>query len=939
MKDTSKPSDGELLAVFAGTGDEAAFAELIGRHGAMVQGVCLRVLGNFHEAQDVTQAVFVTLARKAASLRKDPSVGGWLHHVAICLARNVRAANYSRQRREEQAMQEVEVSAEPCVVDTHALRAELDDAIGRLPERYRLPLVLFHLEERSLEQTAQALALNIKTASTRLVRGREMLRKKLIRRGVTVGAIGALIPLLSTEAGAAVLPATFVSATVQAASLAATGKLATGIGTGVVSAKVAALTKGAIQMLFIAQLKTAALITAACVVVAGGGVIVAKEVLTPAATPATAQAEPKGSQPATATNGAATIAWGAVTNELQAGLVPLGGITGWKGFLCPNHPPGERVQPISSAIAARNRHCVECVALKPWSATFIEGEPMRMELHFRNLAKEVVNLYDARYGGCWRFAFTPVGGGTSWQAGWAIKDIRRAESFAQSTIQLAAGQQNAVELDLGPGWMFSDPQGRQPAIRSLPVGKYTMTATYAHPDHAQRKICTYWHGTVTTGTVQIEIKADDAEARFLEAAKYAGFAAVAEVKALPQAEQAGDAAKLSQLGIEWKELLYAPDATRQALSVVNALTFPNTAAAELKIGDRILVAGDKVTRYVLPGGGTLTFEGQSPEVLPNNGGALLDGAQWLLWTQSRQDALQAALAPGWRKGACPWCHRGADSDYPVCACRNGCEGKGCTQRQKQRGGCIVTAKGGGFCERKVGPATRDVTFRLWAYDPKAERDLTPRNECRIKDDASVLLLWIEVQNEKGSTPEFQTPGGGARFDCCKTLFYLVEGPGLSAPTPSFHGDGGALARMMGPAALQKGSATGRADLIAGTLFTTPGTYTVRAVAGRLVSNPVKVEVRVGAFKSLQGESMRIELTNEEAHQLAVRLANEKFAKKAFIDPMTGNKLPTMSIDLPPGEKTNNRWLFLRSAPAGIFAKVSFDLDGSNPVVEVDYARE
>jgi hypothetical protein len=312
----------------------------------------------------------------------------------------------------------------------------------------------------------------------------------------------------------------------------------------------------------------------------------------------------------------------------------------------------------------------------------------------------------------------------------------------------------------------------------------------------------------------------------------------------------------------------------------------------------------------------------------------VNGAKWIAWSQSRQDALQAVLTPGWRKGACPWCHGGADSDYPVCACRNGCEGKGCTQRQKQRGGCI-----GDKCKRTVGPATRDVTFRLWAYDPKAERDLTPRNECRIKDDASFLPLWIEVQNEKGETPEFQTPGGGARFDCCKTLFYLVEGPGLPGPTPSFHGDGGALARMMGPAALQKGSATGRADLIAGTLFATPGTYTVRAVAGRLVSNPVKVEVRVGAFKSLQGESMRKELTNEEAHQLAVRLANEKFAKKAFIDPMTGNKMPAMSIDLPPGEKTNNRWLFLRSAPAGIFAKVSFDLDGSNPVVEVDYARE
>jgi hypothetical protein len=245
---------------------------------------------------------------------------------------------------------------------------------------------------------------------------------------------------------------------------------------------------------------------------------------------------------------------------------------------------------------------------------------------------------------------------------------------------------------------------------------------------------------------------------------------------------------------------------------------------KLQPGDRILVTVDQQQVMIL----ALSKRLDKSSV---------NGAKWIAWSQSRQDALQAVLTPGWRKGACPWCHGGADSDYPVCACRNGCEGKGCTQRQKQRGGCI-----GDKCKRTVGPATRDVTFRLWAYDPKAERDLTPRNECRIKDDASFLPLWIEVQNEKGETPEFQTPGGGARFDCCKTLFYLVEGPGLPGPTPSFHGDGGALARMMGPAALQKGSATGRADLIAGTLFATPGTYTVRAVAGRLVSNPVKVEV-------------------------------------------------------------------------------------------------
>jgi len=69
-------SDGELLTAFAGAGDQSAFAALVKRHGPMVHGVCSRVLGDHHEAQDVAQAVFLTLARKAASLRMDASVGG-----------------------------------------------------------------------------------------------------------------------------------------------------------------------------------------------------------------------------------------------------------------------------------------------------------------------------------------------------------------------------------------------------------------------------------------------------------------------------------------------------------------------------------------------------------------------------------------------------------------------------------------------------------------------------------------------------------------------------------------------------------------------------------------------------------------------------------------------------------------------------------------------
>jgi len=274
MKDLDSNTDGQLLAAFANDGDQTTFATLVGRHGAMVHGVCSRVLSDRDEARDVAQAVFLTLASQAASLRKDASVGGWLHVVASRLALNARRDRICRLRHEEAAMKERE-EAEASPVDTERFREGLDAAISALPEKYRQPLVLFHLEENSLQQTAARLGLNPSTTGNRLARGREMLRKKLIRRGVTVGSVGALIPLLSAEAGAAVLPVTFVSATVQAASLAAAGKLAAGVGTGVVSAKVASLTKGAIQMIFWSHVKTAALVTAACVVVVGGGALVA----------------------------------------------------------------------------------------------------------------------------------------------------------------------------------------------------------------------------------------------------------------------------------------------------------------------------------------------------------------------------------------------------------------------------------------------------------------------------------------------------------------------------------------------------------------------------------------------------------------------------------------------------------------------------------------
>jgi len=264
MTPSQQRTDGELLTAFAADGSQAAFTELVHRHGAMVHGLCWRVLGDPHEAEDVTQAVFLTLARKAATLRKDPSVAGWLHHVAVCLARNARLSRRGRQQRVEEAMQTLPTSEESAV-DRLAFRAELDAAIDQLPERYRRPLVLFHLEGQTLQQTAAQLGLNPATTGTRLSRARELLRKKLVRRGVTVGSVGALTVLLSAESGAAVLPPTFVASTVGAA----TG--------GAVSTTVAALTKGALDMLFWNSVKTVAAVTVASTAIVGTGVVVAQK--------------------------------------------------------------------------------------------------------------------------------------------------------------------------------------------------------------------------------------------------------------------------------------------------------------------------------------------------------------------------------------------------------------------------------------------------------------------------------------------------------------------------------------------------------------------------------------------------------------------------------------------------------------------------------------
>jgi RNA polymerase sigma factor (sigma-70 family) len=243
--------DRELLERFVRQRDEAAFAALVRRHGAMVLGVCRRVLPHVHDAEDACQATFLVLARKSASIRKKDSLGCWLHGVAYRVASALKRDIARRRSREQPA-----VGDPPVVLPDLAwreVRAVLDEELGRLPERFRAPLLLCYLEGKTRDEAAQELGWSLGTLRGRLERGRDLLRARLTRRGL--GLSGALLAALLTEQAASAAPAaTLVVSTVQAALSIAAGQVP---GTGVVSARVAGLVNEMMRALTMTKVRTA----------------------------------------------------------------------------------------------------------------------------------------------------------------------------------------------------------------------------------------------------------------------------------------------------------------------------------------------------------------------------------------------------------------------------------------------------------------------------------------------------------------------------------------------------------------------------------------------------------------------------------------------------------------------------------------------------------
>jgi len=181
-------SDHQLLDRFLQSRDEAAFEVLVWRHGPMVHAVCQRMLHHAQDAEDALQATFLTLVRKASSIHKRQALGSWLHKVAFRIALRVRT-QAARRSPSETGVEELAIAPPTGDSEWAELRPILDEAIQRLPEKYRAPVVLCYLQGQTNQEAARLLDCPLGTVCTRLNRARERLRRYLTRRNVTLSAV------------------------------------------------------------------------------------------------------------------------------------------------------------------------------------------------------------------------------------------------------------------------------------------------------------------------------------------------------------------------------------------------------------------------------------------------------------------------------------------------------------------------------------------------------------------------------------------------------------------------------------------------------------------------------------------------------------------------------------------------------------------------------
>ena len=256
--------DARLMERFLAQRDEAAFEALLRRHGPMVLGVCRRLLQDPHDSEDAFQATFLVLLRRAHSVGKRELVGNWLYGVAYRTALKART-QVARRRARSKPLADVPAEESESDVVWKDLRPVLDEEVQRLPDKYRIPVVLCYLEGKTFEEAAQQLGWPAGTVSGRLARARQLLRTRLTRRGVgpTVGVLGTAL----SQTARGMVPSQLMSATVRAA-LTLTAKQAGAA--YVVPTAVATLMEGVLHAMFMTKIKIAAILLLLVAVIGGG---------------------------------------------------------------------------------------------------------------------------------------------------------------------------------------------------------------------------------------------------------------------------------------------------------------------------------------------------------------------------------------------------------------------------------------------------------------------------------------------------------------------------------------------------------------------------------------------------------------------------------------------------------------------------------------------
>ena len=263
-------SEWQLLARYLEQRDELAFAALVARHGPMVMGTCRRMLSRGADAEDAFQATFLVLVRRARSLGPRDAIGPWLHGVAARVSMRARSQAARRTQVEPGAGDLTEVPDWRTSTDSE-VAAIVDQEVERLPAKYRSPIVLCYLQGLTHEDAARQLNWPVGSVKGRLARARDLLRSRLLRRGIAPAA-AILGSSIGREASAAFDRELFEQ-TVNHCMSVTLGQATV----DAVSVSIASLVKGALSAMIIEKVKWAGFVALATGLALAGAVVMARQ--------------------------------------------------------------------------------------------------------------------------------------------------------------------------------------------------------------------------------------------------------------------------------------------------------------------------------------------------------------------------------------------------------------------------------------------------------------------------------------------------------------------------------------------------------------------------------------------------------------------------------------------------------------------------------------